>query len=162
MEELNFKTYKSGSAFKKNYMLHDLAEEAGKSLLIQWGVEFSEFGKDMRYEKVWENGKDKPDLIITYKNKSALIDWKGKHKPVWLVNKRALDAYLVWQDKLKLPILICFFVFNDENEILHVKFACPGLHKNRISEKKEWDKNKTIEFEQNIPNFTKPNLLKYL
>jgi hypothetical protein len=51
-----------------------MAEEYGKNLLVQWGVWFDIFGKDRRYENVWEKGKNKPSLIISYKGEDALLD----------------------------------------------------------------------------------------
>ncbi len=114
MKKLDFNPHKSKEAFRNNYKLHDFAEVYGKNLLIQWGFTFHEFGKDKRYEKVWEKGQDKPDLIIEYKGKKALLDWKGKHKNVWLVNKRAVDSYFVWREKLKIPVFVCFAVLDEQ------------------------------------------------
>ena len=85
MKELDFKPHKTTEEFRNNYKLHDLAEECGKNLLVQWGIKFDLFGKDRRYEKVWERGKDKPDLIISYKGKEGLLDWKGKHTSRWIM-----------------------------------------------------------------------------
>lgn len=162
MKTLDFTPKKSTEAFRKNYRLHDLAEEMGKNLLVQWGVRFNNFGEDKRYEKVWEMGTDKPDIIITYKGRSALIDWKGKRKPVWLVNKRAVDSYFVWSKKLNLPILICFFVFDGSGILKERRFAFLGKHNYTESVNKQWDKNQTVEFQNNLPEFTKECLLKYL
>ncbi len=162
MQELNFNPHKSGKDFRKNYELHDLAEAAGKNLLIQWGFEFNDFGKDNRNQKVWEKGEDKPDVVISYKNKKALLDWKAKHKPVWLINERAYNSYKEWAKILLLPVIISFFVFNDEKEIVEMRFACLQKHQNKISGKKEWDKNQTIEFENALPVFSKPALIQYL
>lgn len=162
MKELNFKPHKSTKDFRKNYKLHDLAEQHGKNLLIQWGFKFIEYGKDKRFEKVWEKGEDKPDLIIEYKDKRALLDWKGKHKSIWLVNKRAIDSYKRWEEKLKTPVIICFFLFNNNNSINKICFALINSHKYQTSKRKEWDKNQTIEFEKDLPLFSKVNLLKFL
>lgn len=162
MEELNFTPEKSTKDFRENYKLHDLAEEMGKNLLTQWGIHFQNFGQDKRYEKVWEKGKDKPDVIISYMGKKALIDWKGKRKPVWLVNKRAVDSYTEWSKKFNMPMIICFFVFDSMGELKNRTFAFFGRHKYIESEKKQWDKNITIEFEKGLPEFTKANFLMYL
>ena len=162
MKDLDFNPHKSTYEFRKNYKLHDLAEAYGKNLLIQWGFNFDEFGKDNRYEKVWEKGDDKPDLMIEYKNKKAFLDWKGKHKPVWMVNKRAVVSYERWKTKYNLPVFICFVVFDVHNLIIEIRFACLGRHGYLISEKKEWDKNDTIEFKTDLPVFSKTNILKYL
>jgi hypothetical protein len=162
MEDLNFNPHKSTKAFRRNYKLHDLAEVCGKNLLIQWGFRFGDFGKDKRYEKVWESGKDKPDLVIEYKNKRALLDWKGKHKPVWLINKRAVNSYKAWHEKLNLPVLVCFAVFDENKELVQFRFAFLGKHNYSLSEGKEWDKNSTVEFQKDLPEFTKGNMIKYL
>lgn len=162
MKELNFQPHKSTSDFRKNYKLHDAAEIFGKNLLIQWGVRFEEFGRDKRFEKVWEKGKDKPDLIINYKGKKAFLDWKGKHKPVWLVNKRAVESYERWSQLMSIPVLVCFTVFDEERNLTEIKFACIGRHSYTASEKKEWDMNETIEFEPALPEFSKAALLSFL
>lgn len=162
MEKLSFSPEKSAKDFRKNYRLHDLAEEVGKSLLTQWGIDFQNFGQDKRYEKVWEKGKDKPDVLITYMGKKALIDWKGKQKSAWLVNKRAVDSYIEWSKKLNIPMIICFFVFDGTGELKKRAFAFFGKHNYIESKKKQWDKNITVEFEGELPEFTKSNLLKYL
>jgi|GEM_PF-614425 hypothetical protein len=162
MKELDFNPYKTGKEFRNNYKLHDLAENHGKNLLIQWGFSFSEFGGDKRFEKVWEKGNDKPDLVISYKGRRALIDWKGKHKPTWLINKRAYQAYNNWMEKLNIPVFVAFFVFNDSNVLSEIKFACIGKHSFIESKNKEWDKNSTIEFEIDLPEFTKLNLVNFI
>lgn len=162
MEKLDFLPKKSAYAFRKNYGLHDLAEEMGKNLLIQWGIHFTNFGDDKRCEKVWEKGRDKPDVIISCSGKSALVDWKGKRKSVWLVNKRAVDSYIMWSKKFHLPVIICFFVFDDAGKLKDRKFAFLSKHNYIESEKKQWDKNITVEFNCDLPEFTKENLKKYL
>ncbi|MCL5031189.1 MAG: hypothetical protein M1480_19470 [Bacteroidetes bacterium] len=162
MKDLNFNPYKTKDEFRQNYKLHDLAETYGKNLLIQWGFGFTEFGKDNRHQKVWEDGEDQPDLIIEYNGKKALVDWKGKHHPIWLSNKRAILSYESWKSKLNLPVLICFALFNNHEAFLDFKFACLGVHSYTSSNQKEWDKNTTVEFEKDLPEFTKANVLKYL
>lgn len=162
MKELDFRPHKSTEQFRNNYKLHDLAEQNGKNLLVQWGIEFNEFGKDRRYEKVWEGGKDKPDLIISYKGKDALLDWKGKHAPKWLMNERAYNAYLDWKTKMDMHVLIAFFLFDEKNTLLDNRFAVIGIHLPTSSKEKKWDKNKTIEFKNDLPLFTKAELLRYL
>ena len=91
MKKLDFNPSKSTDDFRKNYKLHDIAEYNGKNLLTQWGFKCTEFGEDNRYKKVWEKGEDKPDTIISYNDRSALLDWKGKHGSTWLVNERAIS-----------------------------------------------------------------------
>jgi hypothetical protein len=162
MEELDFHPLKSKEDFRKNYKLHDLAEQAGKNLLVQWGIDFAEFGEDKRYEKLWEKGEDKPDLIIHYKNKLALLDWKGKHSTAFLVNTRAVKAYLLWHKKMKMPVVISFLVFDEQRNLIDRRFAFLPAHEFINSKNEQWDKNKTVEFNENLPKFTKENLIKYL
>ena len=162
MKKLDFLPKKSAAAFRKNYKLHDLAEEMGKNLLIQWGIRFKNFGEDKRYEKVWEKGDDKPDAIISYGGKSALIDWKGKRKSGWIVNKRAVDAYQMWSKKFNLPSMLVFFVFSYSGELKERRFAFLGKHNYIESVKKQWDRNITVEFTCDLPEFTFYNLKKYL
>jgi len=161
MKTLEFNPHKNKKNFLKNYSLHDLAEKHGKNLLIQWGMGFKNFGDDLRNEKVWEKGKDRPDLKIKYKNKIALIDWKGKHDFIWKLNKRAFESYSFWSDKLNIPMFVVFFVFNKDNNFNSVCFA--NLEKNKFveSDKKAWDKNKTVITEDELPFFTKANLFNF-
>jgi len=162
MKELDFCPAKSKEEFRSNYKLHDLAERAGKNLLVQWGIDFKTFGEDKRYEKLWEKGEDKPDVIITYKNKTALLDWKGKHTKTFLVNTRAVNAYRNWQQKMKLPVIISFLVFDEQNNLIDRRFAFLEAHKFVESKNEQWDKNKTVEFEEELPKFSKENLVSYL
>lgn len=162
MKKLDFKPAKSKDDFRKNYKLHDLAEYHGKNLFFQWGIEFEEFGKDRRYERVWEKGKDKPDIIAKFDEKNFLVDWKGKSKEGFWVNKRAVESYENWSRELKLPIFICFFVFNKNRNLIDRKFALVGKHNYLKVEVKAWDKNEVVKFENDIPVFNKVNLLKFL
>lgn len=162
MDKLDFNPAKSGQDFRKNYKLHDMAELAGKNLLTQWGVSFKDFGEDNRYKKVWEKGEDKPDVIISYKGKSALLDWKGKRKPFWMLNKRAITAYEKWKDIYSLPIIISFFVFDESNNLIERRFAYLPFHQYTVSAKRQWDKNETVEFDKNLPMFSKDQIIHYL
>ena len=162
MKDLNFNPPKSKEEFRHNYRLHVLAERAGKNLLVQWGLEFHDFGEDKRYEKLWEKGEDKPDVIINYKGVTALLDWKGKHSKTFIANTRAVKAYLRWQEKMKMPVLMAFFVFDEQNYLADRKFAALNVHKFVNSESIQWDKNKTVEFEGDLPAFTKENLVSFL
>ncbi|MEW6654705.1 MAG: hypothetical protein AB1394_14730, partial [Bacteroidota bacterium] len=146
MKRLDFRPAKSKEEFRSNYKLHDLSEHVGKNLLVQWGIEFKPFGEDMRYEKLWEKGEDKPDIILTSKGKSALLDWKGKRTKAFLVNERAIKSYERWQHKLRIPIIIAFLIFNEQNKLIERRFAFLGKHKYVVSERRQWDLNKTIEF----------------
>lgn len=162
MKNLDFNPHKTTSDFRKNYKLHDLAEETGKNLLTQWGFTFEDFGRDKRYEKVWEKGLDKPDLIINYKNKKALLDWKGKRTSAFKVNKRAVESYNRWKEKTGVNVFICFMIFNENNKPENISFASLGTNEYFINENKEWDKNDTVQFKEPLPEFTKANLIKML
>ena len=162
MEELDFQPAKSKHDFRANYKLHDLAELIGKNLFIQCNVKFNNFGEDRRFEKLWEKGEDKPDMIISYKGKSALLDWKGKRKNRWIVNERAVKSYEHWHDELKLPLLICFFVFDNENKVIDRRFSLLDIHQYKKGKKRQWDKNRTVEFIGDLPVFNKSNLIKYV
>lgn len=162
MKKLDFNPHKTKKDFRKNYKLHDVAEKIGKNLLVQWGIDFEDFGQDKRYERLWEKGKDKPDVLLKINNKKILLDWKSKHKSLWLLNKRAYEAYREWSDKLSMKVVIAFFVLDEHNNLRQRKFAIINEHKSKESEGKQWDKNKTIQFTDPLPNFTKANLLKYL
>jgi len=163
MKKLDFQPAKSKDDFRKNYKLHDLAEYHGKNLFFQCGVEFHDFGKDRRFEKVWEKGKDKPDIIAEYNDKKFLVDWKGKTKNEFWVNKRAIEAYKNWSNELNLPIFICFLVFNNNDRGLKErKFAIIGHHSYSTVNSKAWDKNEVVEFDQNLPKLTKANLIELL
>ncbi len=158
MKSLNFQPAKTKEDFRKNYQLHDLAEFHGKNLFSQWGVEYKEFGKDRRYEKVWEKGNDKPDIIAEINNIKFLVDWKGKKKKSYWVNKRAITSYKNWGDKLGCKVLVCFFIFNDDNSIKERKFAIVGENSYAELSQKAWDKNDVIAFEETLPIF-KRNIL---
>lgn len=162
MEELDFQPAKSTKDFRENYKLHDFAERTGKDLLVQWGIRFKKFGDDKRFEKLWEKGEDKPDLVITYNNKFGLLDWKGKHSTKWIVNTRAVKAYERWQHKFNVPVIICFISFDEQNCIKDRRFTIINYHKYVYNKHKQWDKNKTVEYKIDLPVFNKENLLKYV
>ncbi len=162
MKNLNFQPAKTKEDFRKNYKLHDLAEYHGKNLFSQWGIEFKDYGKDRRFERVWEKGEDKPDIIAEYNNVQFLIDWKGKAKETFWVNKRAIDSYENWSKKLNLKVVVCFFVFDKNNHLKDRRFALLSKHAYTVNEDKAWDKNKVVKFNSDVPKFTKLNLLKEL
>ena len=162
MKGLDFRPAKSKEEFRGNYKLHDLAERTGKNLLVQWGIDSKMFGEDKRYEKLWERGDDKPDVIIDYKGKQAFLDWKGKHTQTFLVNTRAIKSYERWHIKFNIPVIIAFIVFDENNNLIDRRFAFLPAHKYAESKTTQWDKNKTVEFKEDLPKFTKENLIKYL
>jgi len=162
MKSLNFNPSKSTEEFRKNYRLHDLAEYHGKNLLLQWGVDFMDYGKDKRYERVWEKGEDKPDIVAELGDIKFLIDWKGKSKKDFWINKRAFDSYKNWSKNLNLEVVICFLVFNNKNRLIERSFAILSIHNANIMEKKAWDRNKIVSFGNDLPKFTKANLIHFL
>ncbi len=162
MKDLDFRPSKSKSDFRKNYKLHDLAEYQGKNLLTQWGIGFIEFGEDQRYERVWEKGEDKPDLILNLKNQRAFLDWKGKHSSKWLVNERAAKSYEHWSERHKIPVIIAFMVFDESNILIERRFAFLNFHNYIFSSDRQWDKNRTVEFNFELPEFNKANIIEYL
>ncbi len=161
MKKLDFQPVKSDKAFRKNYKLHDLAEEQGKNLLVQWGFNFKNFGEDRRNEKVWERGEDKPDIIIEFNGKYALVDWKGKRKPKWIVNERAAKSYEKWREKMNMPMMIVFFVFDEKENVRERRFAVLGINNYELSKGRQWDANKTVEFRNDLPKFTAPEIIKF-
>jgi hypothetical protein len=162
MKKLDFKPYKSKDDFRNNYKLHDMAEEFGKNLLTQWGVSFKPFGEDRRYQPVWEKGEDKPDILISYKGKEALLDWKGKRSPNWILNKRAAESYLRWSNQLQIPVILSFFIFSEEMTLITSRCLCISNESFSTETSKAWDKNEVVELLKEPIPFTKPNLLKLL
>lgn len=162
MKELDFRPVKSKEEFRGNYKLHDLSEQVGKNLLVQWGVEFKSFGEDKRYQKLWEKGEDKPDVILSIKGKNALLDWKGKRTKTFLVNERAIKSYERWQYNLNMPVIIAFIIFDEHNKLVDRRFALLTKHKYVASESRQWDKNKTVEFIDELPILNKSNILLHL
>ncbi len=163
MKKLDIDPFKSKEAFRKNYELHDKAAEHGEELLIEWGFNFQEFGRDKRYERVWEKGEDKPDLILIYESKNvALLDWKGKRTSRLIINRRAYDAYKIWMEKFNLPVIIAFCFFDKEEKIERIEFV--NISDAKITQKSEkvWDKNIVVEFQSKTISFTKENILKSL
>lgn len=161
MQKLDINPHKSKEIFRKNYELHDKAVQIGEELLQKWGFKFQEFGKDRRYEKVWEKGEDKPDIILIYKNKNiALLDWKAKRTSRLIINKRAYDSYRNWTNKFNLPVILVFVFFDEKNLMKEISFL--NLSESVISESKEkvWDKNIVVEFKSKTISFTKENLIK--
>lgn len=161
MKKLDFQPSKSQSSFRRNYKLHDAASEAGFNLLTQWGMKFTPYGEDNRYSKEWEAGEDKPDVIVETHAGKAFIDWKAKTGKRFLANKRAVEAYEKWSHKMNAPVIIAFFVFDKGNKkLLERRCAVLGIDKYIVNEKKEWDKNSTVEFNENLPIFDKSNTIK--
>lgn len=162
MKELDFRPAKSKEEFRSNYKLHDLSEQVGKNLLVQWGFEFKVFGEDKRYEKLWEKGEDKPDIILTVKEKKVLLDWKGKRTRTFLVNERAVKSYERWKYNLNMPVIVAFLIFDEQYKLVDRRFAVLGKHKHAVSKARQWDKNTTVEFIEELPLFNKENILLYL
>lgn len=159
MEALSFKPFKEKSKFRSNYKLHDLAETHGNNLLTQWGISFIPFGEDRRLEKSWEKGNDKPDIIIEHKGKFSLLDWKGKKSNKFIANKRAIESYIRWEAKTGMPVFLAFIVFDDKFSLCDRRIVRLGFHNFIECELLQWDKNETVMFNEDVPRFTKDNLL---
>jgi hypothetical protein len=91
-----------------------------------------------------------------------LLDWKGKHSNKWLMNERAYKAYLDWKNKMNMPVFVVFFLFNEKESLMDSRLAAIGIHKPQQSKEKEWDKNKTVGFDNSLSAFTKSEIIKYL
>lgn len=131
---------KTKKKFLENYELSDRAAKIGDALLRENGFEPVLFGQDRRNETVWEAGKDKPDRKILRDDREiALLDWKGKKKDHWMMNERAYRAYLEWGRKLKLPVYVAIWSF-ENNYGRFVKLPAGTVTK------KQWDQNVVVEF----------------
>jgi len=153
MEPLDFKVVKSKETFLKNYELHDWAIATAKPILESWGFQFKLFGEDRRFQEEWEKGRDKPDDFILSKGKKiALVDWKGKNKKFFGMNKRAYDSYLKWSEELELPIFCVIVIKPGEIKVAE-------LPQDIISSKREYDANITVKFKEenlmDLENFKK-------
>ena len=87
---------------------------------------------------------------------------KGKRGAKWFVNERAIKSYEKWSSEFKLPIIVAFFVIDNDKKIIKRNFAVINEHQYRTSTGRQWDKNVTVEFQNDIPEFTKGNLLGFL
>ncbi len=146
----------------KNAKLHSLTESNGKNLLIQWGFKFTAFADSKEYRKLWEDKTYQPDLILEYKGKKAIINWLGKRHASWRIIKNEISCYEKLQEVLGCPLLICFAVFDRNNYFQYFRFAVAGVHKYVPINMRASDPVEIIEFEKELPEFTKPNILKYL
>ena len=142
MKELDFNPIKSKRKFLENYELSDRAAEMGDEMLRKNGFTPVPFGEDRRNERVWEVGKDKPDRKILKDGREiALVDWKGKSKDYWMINERAYNGYLEWSSKLKLPVYVAIWSFQNNRG----KFI--KLPAGKVTKKTEWDRNAIVVFD---------------
>ena len=113
----------------------------GDEMLRKNGFTPVPFGEDRRNERVWEVGKDKPDRKVLKDGREiALVDWKGKSKDYWMINERAYKGYLEWAGRLKLPVFVAIWSFeNDEGKFVKLPAGA-------VSKKTEWDRNAVIMF----------------
>jgi hypothetical protein len=147
MKKLDFEVIKTTEIFEKNYTLHDIASEIGDKVITTSGFIVKEFGKNRRYERVWEAGEDKPDRIIFKDNKPIfLLDWKAKTRYNYIMNERAYNSYMDASRKLGIPCWVIFFVINiREKKVEDIR--CIELNKAKVIERyKEWDGNIVIRF----------------
>lgn len=161
MEELNPYSQKTKRHFRDNYKPQDIIEEAGKDLLIQWNIRYKKFHDDHRFDKYFEKDKGKPDLIISYNDKTALLDWKGNLTNNWRVNEQTIKSYEKLHKTFQIPILICFITLDENNCISERRFAVINSH-DYVESKEETNSNKKIIFKNELPIFNKENLLKYV
>jgi hypothetical protein len=78
------------------------------------------------------------------------------------MNERAYKSYLDWKNKMNMPVFVAFFLFDEKESLINNHLAVIGIHQSKISSTKEWDKNKTVEFDNSLPTFTKSEIIKYL
>ena len=71
----------------------------------------------------------------------ALVDWKGKSKDYWMINERAYKGYLECSSKLKLPVYVAIWAFQNNRG----KFI--KLPAGKVSKKTEWDRNAVVIFD---------------
>ena len=71
-------------------------------------------------------------------------------------------SYEKWSAEIGLPLIVVFFVVDKSEKITKRKFALLNKHSHKVSSTKQWDKNKTIEFQKDLPDFTKVNLLNHI
>lgn len=143
MKPLDFNVIKPIKKFHENYSLHDIASYYGDEILKKNGYNPVEFGEDRRYERVWEEGKDKPDREVL-KNivLLCLLDWKGKTGEDFEINKRAYESYLRISNRIGVPCWVVMFVIEDKKNVDFNKVHCFNLNEiSPIDEKEEWDRN---------------------
>jgi hypothetical protein len=63
---------------------------------------------------------------------------------------------------MNMPVFIAFFLFDEKENLIDNRVAVVGTHSAKQSKSKEWDKNRTVEFDESIPQFKKAEVLKYL
>ena len=80
------------------------------------------------------------------------MDWKGKNKKFFGMNKRAYDSYLKWSEELELPIFCVIVIKPGEIKVAE-------LPQDIISSKREYDANITVKFKEenlmDLENFKK-------
>lgn len=161
MEELNFYQQKPKQSYCASDNIQNIVEAAGKDLLIQWNIRYKNFCDERRFDKFWGKDVDKPNLIIWYNDKPALLDWKGKQSKGWSANEQAVKFYERLQKELNIPILICFITFDENEYIAERRFAVINSHA-YVENKKPPERNKNVMFKDELPIFNKENLLKYV
>ena len=145
LKKLEFDPVKSKRRFLENYELSDRAARMGDEMLWKNGFDPVPFGEDRRNERVWEEGRDKPDRKILKNGREiALVDWKGKSKDYWMINERAYNGYLGWSSKLKLPVYVAIWSFQTGLG----KFV--KLPAGTVPKKTEWDRNAVVVFDPKI------------
>jgi hypothetical protein len=159
MEELNLYKHKSKPNNHGGSKPKEIIESAGKNLLVQWNIRYKNFCDERSFDKYFEKGANKPDLIISYNEKPALLIWNGEQTKSLTANKQAIEFFERLQKDIKIPILICFITLDKNEFIAERRFAVINNHAS-AENKKPPDIYKTVIFKSELPIFNKENLLK--
>jgi hypothetical protein len=91
----------------------------------RWSFDIVRFGEDARYQRLGEAGHDKPNAVVMRGGKPvALLDWKAKSSPQWWMNNRAFQAYLEWEKRWQVSVLVAFALFDiRKRKLVKFRFA---------------------------------------
>jgi hypothetical protein len=79
-----------------------------------------------------------------------------------LMNEHAYVTFLDWKNKMNMSVFVAFFLFDEKKDLKDTRVTVICVHTSKPSIEKEWNKNKTIEFDNSLSAFTKSEILKYL
>lgn len=142
-KKLDFNVIKTEEQLQELYKKHDIAVREVMNRLKPRGYSFEPFGMDMRDQRVWAAGEDKPDFFLLKardQTRLCLCEVKYKTKKKFIVNKRAYDSYLKWSNQLKHLVLVFFYVASEND----VWYALLGPLYKWKGEELQWDKNITV------------------
>lgn len=162
MKQQNPDRQKKLEELKNKFKLREKSDFYLKNLFIQWGIRFSKIEDDKEYDKIFERDKDKPNLLIEYRGKRAVLDFISKHDPVWIINKQTVKTYNVWTEKSNLPLIVVFFAFDERDSLTDIRAARLGTHLYTDSNDSGPDRKQNVEFTDELPNFDKVSMLKLL